>query len=97
MEQMFDVAVVAGYSLILTWIIDFLSKTGIGKYVTGPYKQFLSGVVAVVYCVITKITVIGDGISGQIMSGLLLSSAAGVGWSKISGILSEIKDNVAGK
>jgi hypothetical protein len=93
MEQLFDVAVVAGYSLILTWVVDFLSKTSIGKYIEGPYKQLLSGIIAAIYCISTNTCVIGSGISGQIMSGLLLSSAAGVGWSKVNNLLSVLKNS----
>ena len=58
MSDVFTAEQLAAYSIILTWVVDFLSKLPkVGEYIQGSVKQLLAVVVGVGYCLATGLSV----------------------------------------
>lgn len=94
MSDLFDPVVLIGYSILLAWVVDFIGKIPkISCLLTGWVKQLLAGVIGVVFCLMQKVSVFsGASTSEYVISGLVLAAVAGMGWSKLSGVLSNLKD-----
>ena len=78
MEIPIPVQTVAAYSIILTYVVDLLSKIPkIGSIVTGWGKQIVAVGVGVAYCIATDYSVIEDGTNGKVITGILLAALSG--------------------
>lgn len=86
---------IVGYSLVLNYVVDVIGKIpGINKVVQGVIKQVVAGVIGVGFCITQKVDVLSSPATtgGEVVSGIILASVAGVGWSKLEGIFKGLKD-----
>jgi hypothetical protein len=97
MSDAFTAEQIAAYSVILTWVVDFLSKLPkVGTYIQGAVKQLVAVGVGVGYCLATGLSVFNAtaGIGGSVLTGILLAAIAGLGWSKVANILSAKREEI---
>lgn len=93
MEIQIPAQEVAAYSIILTYVVDFISELPqISKIATGIGKRIIATAVGIIYCILANVSIFSADTKGEVLTGLALAATAGLVVSKVADYAKAKKD-----